>query len=350
MKITFWWRQASGYFDACTRALVDAGHRVSVIYQSPTDCAPFTSLVESGFTHLDTMSTWNRRPADAVLESSIMEEPDVLVVASWGVWQYVRHSQKAPKRTLRLLGMDSPWRASPRQIVGQFSHRRALRRAFDGAWVTGTQQRVLANRLGFPTWQILDHLYCCDSNLFAAKNTPEDRYGGPFLFVGRLVAKKGILELAQAYQSLRSMTGTQRPLKVVGRGLIPILGDGIEVSDFLDPSQLRDQMDNAYILVHPAHLEHWGVVVHEAASMGLPMILGPRVYAGSRYLSSGRNGLYAGPSVSELTQALLYMDQLPFSTYAKMSSASHQLSHVLDLSSWVDNFEEGVRRLIRQRG
>jgi glycosyltransferase involved in cell wall biosynthesis len=359
MNITFWWSAPSSYFDACTRALAEAGHEVSVVFGSaslaapligsPYGDAPISSLVNEGYDHLSDIQFWSGHPSHELLRATSHREPDVLVVQSWGEANYVREAAKMPKGTLRLVAADSPWRGSTRQLVGMVTHRRLLSRGFDGAWVAGTPQRRLLQLLGFETSNIFEHLNCCDTHLFTSTRSPAQRADAPFLFVGRLVENKGLAQLAEAFQLFRTSSGSSRRLRIVGSGPVKIEGDGIEVVPYTDPSAVRTLMDDSFALVHPALLEHWGVVVHEAASMGLPLILSPFVHAGTRFLSSGINGLYAGPDVQGLAWAMEEIDQLDLKSYERMSAVSSQLGSLINLESWVDNFERSVARLRRTK-
>jgi glycosyltransferase involved in cell wall biosynthesis len=175
------------------------------------------------------------------------------------------------------------------------------------------------------------------------------RFDLPFLFVGRLVDVKGLRPLGKAFQLFRQSTGSTRRLQIVGNGAIDVRGEGIDVLPFAEPPEVKALMDNSFALVHPAFLEHWGVVVHEAASMGLPLILGPSVHSGSRLLFDGINGFYADPEVEGLAKAMTALDQLKFESYERMSKASEHLGHLLNLESWTENLERGVDQLRRTK-
>ena len=346
LKVCFWWRQPSGYFDACTRALVRAGHEVSVIYESPVADAPFSSLHARGFDHLADVRFWTDRPKTGDLrwrlESGV---PDLVVVASWGVLPYLQAAKALPADTLRLVAVDSPWRGSVKQWLGRVTHRGLLAAAFDGAWIAGAPQWQLVRRLGFRSAQIIEHVYCCDSDLFSPGRSPDERRDSPFLFAGRLVKEKGVPELVEAFGRFRRTTRSDRHLRIVGNGPVAVSGDGIDRQPFADPAALRALMDDSFALVNPAHLEHWGVSVHEAASVGLPLILSRAVGASSRFLSAGVNGLHAGPDVEELATALAEMDNLDSTAYGAMSARSAVLASTLTLETWVDNLERGTARL-----
>jgi glycosyltransferase involved in cell wall biosynthesis len=351
VKIWFWWRQPSGYFDACTRALVSAGHEVSVMYEAPLSSAPFAELNARGFDHLANVRFWSRQPPTNELRTvSATWSPDVVVVGSWGVRAYIRAAQTLPSTILRLVAVDSPWRGSMKQWGGRVTHRRLLARAFDGAWIAGAPQWELVRRLGFRSAQIIEHVYCCDSRLFSGGSPPQQRRSGAFLFAGRLVEEKGVSQLAEAFVRFRRSTGSTRSLRVVGNGPVRVRGEGISVRPFANPPELRSLMDRSCALVNPAFIEHWGVSTHEAASMGLPLILSRAVGASSRFLSAGINGLHAGPDVAELAVALGEIDRLDLSTYCAMSAASTRLGSTLTLEKWVNNFERGVARLQTMKG
>jgi glycosyltransferase involved in cell wall biosynthesis len=350
VRITYWWRQPTGYFDACTRALTAAGHEVRVIYESPLKLLPFESLSERGYGHLASVHFWDGVLEPEALAASIDPAPDVLVVASWSIPQYLKGSVAAPPGTLRLVASDSPWRASAKQVGAQFTHRRRLAEAYDGAWVTGWPARLLVQRLGFAPWQVIEHMYCCDTALYTPGRSAAARLDSPFLFVGRLMEHKGLIPLRDGFQRFRSSGGSSRSLRVIGSGPVDLQGEGVEVIPFVEPDQLHTLMDDSYALVHPAFLEHWGVVVHEASSMGLPLILTPDVGGATRFLSHGLSGLYVDPDEHSVADALFALDQLGPVAYEEMSAASKRLGSMLTLESWVQNLERGVALLRRRLG
>lgn len=317
-----------------------------MLYETPQPSAPFAELNARGFAHLANVRFWSGEPLTTDLSTiSPTGPPDVVVVSSWGVPAYLRAARALPPHTLRLVAVDSPWRSSIKQWGGRVTHRRLLARAFDGAWIAGAPQWELVRRLGFQSAQILEHVYCCDTELFSGGSTPQERHRAPFLFAGRLVAEKGVRQLAEAFTLFRNSTGSTRSLRVVGNGPIRVRGDGITVHPFADPPELRSLMDRSCALVNPAFIEHWGVSAHEAASMGLPLILSRTVGAGSRFLHAGISGLHGGPDVRELVAAFAEIDCMDIENYSAMAAASARLGSLLDLKAWVHNLERGVARL-----
>jgi glycosyltransferase involved in cell wall biosynthesis len=83
------------------------------------------------------------------------------------------------------------------------------------------------------------------------------------LYVGRLSAEKGVLELVEAARGL--------PLKVVGDG--PLRAQVPDAVGFVPPGELGTWYERAAIVVAPSRREGYGVVVREAMAWGRPVVV-----------------------------------------------------------------------------
>lgn len=102
-----------------------------------------------------------------------------------------------------------------------------------------------------------------------------------FLFVGRLVEAKGVLDLLDAYGRLSAELraevglvfagdGPQRAeLESVARSIFP---GSVHFAGFVHREELAAYYSLAECLMFPTHSDTWGMVVNEAMACGLPVI------------------------------------------------------------------------------
>ena len=136
-----------------------------------------------------------------------------------------------------------------------------------------------------------------------------------FLFVGRLVRSKGVVDLVNAYGSLPAEVRAEVSLVFAGDGpmrapLEPLARDIYPGSVFFAGFVQRDDLANYYALaeclVMPTHSDPWGLVVNEAMACGLPVICSK--VAGCAADLVGENGILIEPGkVPELASAMLAM-------------------------------------------
>jgi glycosyltransferase involved in cell wall biosynthesis len=125
------------------------------------------------------------------------------------------------------------------------------------------------------------------------------------LYVGRLVERKGILDLIEAH---RRLPADAPPLVVVGDGPLResvAEGERVQALGFLEPSLLPTIYALAELAVIPSHDEPWGVAVNEALAAGTPVVASDAVGAARDLIDSGVNGLtYPAGDVAALGNAL----------------------------------------------
>jgi glycosyltransferase involved in cell wall biosynthesis len=96
-----------------------------------------------------------------------------------------------------------------------------------------------------------------------------------FIAVGRLVGYKRIDLLLEMWRSVYPVTGGR--LVVVGAGpdrerLEALKGEGVELTGFVTEAEKHRLMCEAWVLLHPASWEGWGLVITEAAVRGTPTV------------------------------------------------------------------------------
>jgi glycosyltransferase involved in cell wall biosynthesis len=134
------------------------------------------------------------------------------------------------------------------------------------------------------------------------------------LFMGRLTHDKGVFELATAFERLASQCDHAK-LLLVGPDegqvhayyapLLSKLGNRIQLLPYT--AQPHDMMQVADVLVLPSHREGFGVVVIEAAALGIPAVAS-RIYGISDAMVDNETGLmFEKQNVSELQAALFDM-------------------------------------------
>jgi glycosyltransferase involved in cell wall biosynthesis len=142
-----------------------------------------------------------------------------------------------------------------------------------------------------------------------------------FLYVGRLIASKGVFDLLEGYSQLE-------PELRANMGLL-FVGDGVEQSELekraarIQPGVVRfagfahrEQLAAYYALaeafVFPTHTDPWGLVVNEAMACGLPIIATDVAGCVADLLEDGGNGYVVQKGAPEkLTEALASVARSP---------------------------------------
>jgi glycosyltransferase involved in cell wall biosynthesis len=204
--------------------------------------------------------------------------------------------------------MDNQWLGTLKQRLGIVVSPWFLRPVYDRALVPGDRAAQFASRLGFIQDSIWRGSYCGDVSAFLPNGHSSVSARRRFLFVGRLVAEKGVDVLMEAYASYRAAVAAPWGLTVCGTGPLASLArevPGVEHHGFVQPSDLPKLFHDAGTFVLPSRFEPWGVVIHEACAAGLPIVCSSNCGAVPSLVEDYWNGFVVeSGSVKSLATAL----------------------------------------------
>ena len=313
--------------------------------QSAEDDAPFEFQDECSF--LSSYRDTSRIESRLLLSMANKVSPDMILICSWNNLKYLSVARKS--KATRILFMDNQWRKTIKQISGVFLRSFIIAPHFDGVLLPGQRQERFARYLGFKPNQISKNGYSADIVKFlTVKTLPTSR---AFLFVGRLVEEKGLDILIQAYERYRTARKNPWSLNIVGNGVLkegirPREIPGVRVIDFIQPALLPSQFAASSCFILPSSFEPWGLVIHEAAASGLPIISSDACGASDQFVENAVNGfIFKSKNSSELEDAMIKLHDLSVSEWSTMSSSSRMKAKSISPETWAKSLLELVETL-----
>lgn len=240
---------------------------------------------------------------------------------------------------------DNPWRGDFRQFLGAIRFRTQWSHRFDAVWVAGESGKKLARYWGFKPKNIYTGMYGSDPMVFGSNQSVKPLPERPrsIVFVGRLVNEKGVRELLQSWEIFK-LTHSDWTLNVYGTGPLESLikGPGIVFHGFQQPFIIAEALKSARFLVLPSHLEHWGLVVCEAAQSGCGLLLSETVGSVSDLLSDKNGFCFPPKNVKALVSVFDQMSILTDVELEAMQSVSETLGVRFTPQKWAATFSSIV--------
>ncbi|WP_161887655.1 glycosyltransferase family 4 protein [Pontibacter russatus] len=341
-KFLFLYTELAGYFLSCIKALV-AEHpaEVHLVRWPVNEEAPFLFEIPEGVIVYEKQE-YKREQLVALCQHI---QPGLIFCSGWIDKDYLAVVRSFKKQIPVLVGMDNHWFGSPKQHVARLLAPFTLQRLFTHAFVAGAPQKAYALKLGFKELQILQGYYSADVAYFnkiyqETKAQKDTSFPKRFIYVGRYVPQKGITDLWQAFAQLQEEHPNEWELWCLGTG--PLEGEAlphakIKHFGFVQPSQMQEYSSQTGVFVLPSHFEPWGVVVHEFAAAGFPLLCSNKVGAATAYLQEDVNGFsFAAGDVNGLKEAMKKMVSLSDAKLLEMGEKSVALALQNTPSIWAD--------------
>ena len=188
-------------------------------------------------------------------------------------------------------------------------------------------------------------MYSADYAKFTAiykKNraTKKESFPHVFIYVGRYYEFKGIKDLWQSFIELKNETKNDWQLWCLGTGDLDAefpQHSAVKNFGFVQPKELEDIVKKAGVFVLPSYYEPWGVVVHEYAAAGFPLICSKAVGATTAFLKNNKNGyIFETKSKEELKKALYKIMQKTDAELFEMGEQSQRISSKITPEKWAD--------------
>ena len=309
--------------------------KVDVVHWTQNKLTPYTPSVGPGIT-LHDRSAFS---ADSLVEFAERLKPDLVYISGWQDKGYLPVAARLKSLGAKVvMGLDSQWTGSLRQELGaQVIRHWYKKRYYHFAWVPGPLQFEYAKHVGFQNTEIITNLLSGNTALFAQaqqslSNEKAKQYPKQFFYAGRYAEAKGVDLLVEAYQIYKDKYHGAWGLTCIGNG--PLLNalkqtQGVTVKDFASQETLTQQACESGAFILPSRYEPWGVVVHEFATAGLPLILSEHVGARHQFLVSGLNGYtFRDNSAEDLAFRMYSLASLDQKSLIAMGYASVALASV----------------------
>jgi glycosyltransferase involved in cell wall biosynthesis len=125
----------------------------------------------------------------------------------------------------------------------------------------------------------------------------------------------------------------------------------VEHGGFVQPADLPGELAGAGCFVLASRFEPWGVVLHEAASAGVPLICTDACGAAELALEDGRNGaLVPAGDARGLARAMARIASLPEEGWRGMSRHGHGLSRRLTPPLWANGLLARASEALERTG
>lgn len=270
---------------------------------------------------------------DKKLLLELNDTPIALVVSGRMEKRYLNLARTAKKLGIKTIGLsDAQYHGNVRQKIAVYFSYFFYRRYFNSMFVPGLYQYEYAKQLGFSSLNIRTGLLSADVKLFNKihfERANLDSFKG-FLFIGRFIHRKSLDILLEAYQLYSSDHPNPNKLILVGQGDLQNTihaSPNIVVHPYLDQYAIGELMKGVKAFVLPSRFEAWGVVIHEAAAAGIPIITTRETGASTSFVKSGYNGLVIDDlNVESLLNSLVFFDKLNLNKIREYGVRSYELS------------------------
>lgn len=266
-------------------------------------------------------------------------DPNIVYISGWQDRSYLSVVKLLRRKGVPIVtGFDDQWKGNVKQYIASLIFPLLLKRYFSHAWVAGPYQYEYARKLGFKKNNIVFNLLSGDTILFQKGiefiNEKAKCFPKRFLYVGNFRYIKGIDILINAFNIYRNIYKGSWDLICIGNGELKYLSEnvpGIENKGFSDQDKLVEITKKAGVFILPSRFDQWGVVVHEFASAGMPLILSENVGARSTFIIDNYNGLtFKNNSPDNLAKAMHCFSNKSDSELIQMSKNSYHLSHKIN--------------------
>ena len=264
--------------------------------------------------------------------------PQLVICFGWADQDYLAAVHSRPPQTKAVITMDNQWLGTLRQTLGIVWGRLTLQSLFDFIWVPGSRQRRFARMLGFSEDRIYEGFYVANDANFSAicgtgASTPVKR----LVFVGRYMESKGLRELWKGFMAYHDNVDSKLDLLCIGAG--PLEAERpdhprIRHLGFVQPNAFATVLKGGGVFILPSRFEPWGVVVHEFAIAGFPLVLSRQVGAGDRFLGRDNGLLLESVTPEAISKAVATIDAMDEPTLAGMSRASAAKGATLKVDDW----------------
>jgi glycosyltransferase involved in cell wall biosynthesis len=313
--------------------------RVFMLVQSPTAHTPVPKHTAELITALRSLGcdvvthVWGKRAEGESLPKRVVQRVrdvysirralrnrdfDVTVVKTAHDWQTVLRDvtvawatrRRTPAIVLQLHGSDPSGLLEPRRRAFKLATA-VLLSAVDAILVLSTEEQTLwrAFRREPPVFVVKNPYVRVRFQTRSDSTSEQNR----ILFVGRLIAEKGIFELVEAFAQV--VREVESKLVIAGEGVeadklertIKALGleDRVRFTGYISATGLREEYANATLFVLPTrYKEGFPTVIAEAMDAGLPIITTP-IRGAADHLVNGENAVFVEPGdVGSLATAI----------------------------------------------
>lgn len=336
-KILFLYTELAGYFIACCNELVKQGAEVHIVRWPVNKEAPFQFRFGEGIT------VYDRSDFDyaGLQELATRIQPEAIVCSGWIDRDYVKLCNAWKKKACTVIALDNKWHGSLRQQVARIMSPFTLRRIFHFAWVPGAQQHTYARKLGFAEARIRNGFYSADVPFFSAQGeayiaSKQAHFPHRLVYAGRYYDFKGVRELWEAFIQLKAENDNDWELWCLGTGDVPPAEHpAIRHLGFVQPSEMPAVMRDTGVFVMPSRVEPWGVVLHEFAAAGFPLVCSNNVGAATQFVRKDENGIiYPAGDVNATKRALLEIISKSDETLAQMGQRSAAIAREITPATW----------------
>ena len=154
-----------------------------------------------------------------------------------------------------------------------------------------------------------------------------------FLFVGNVIKQKGVEELLQAFQMIKTKVSRPVELVIIGsrrdenfvQSLHPFISEEVRFVDPLKQTELVEWFQASDVFVLPSHLEGFGLVALEALATGTPVIAS-EVGGLVSLLGEGAGHLVAPKNAIALSEEMLRAVNTPKEQYMNHEAVENVLT------------------------
>lgn len=295
--------------------------------------------------------------------------PDVVAVAGWSDKLALAGIIWCVTRGVPVIVMSASQKSDfPRQMFKELLKRRIV--ALFGAAVVGGRPHVdYMKELGMPQENIFVGYDVVDNDYFARRSEEVRRDSGGwrkrlalperyFLVCSRLVSKKNIPRVLEAYGKYHEATGKNAAsLVIAGDGpmmcniqervaALEVSGK-VKLAGQIGYSDIPSFYALALALVHASTTEQWGLVINEAMASGLPVLVSSRCGCVPDLVRDGVNGFTFDPYKVDVLAGL--MAQIASSSdLDKMGAESRRIVSSWTLDVFAENIWEAARNAAKR--